>query len=201
MSACSGFVPQAVCLLLAFAMPTALLNVLAPVQVCLAPFCPFCFAPCSFHVCQDRTNKFTSNMFASCKTVPLAATTRVCSGGPRTVLCPPHHYRCCKTACRQPQRGDCIWAAHAPLSATHKRGRPRTACGQPAKFPTPAFHEPETACEQPGSLLTFSLCRVHLILGHGGSLEYKVKMYCFVNMCAPPACLCLAPAILVKSSE
>ena len=48
-----------VCLLLAFAMPTAL-NVLAPALFIL-------FAPCSFHVRQDRVQTI---MFASCKTVP-----------------------------------------------------------------------------------------------------------------------------------
>ena len=57
-----------------------------------------------------------------------------------------------ETAFGQPMR-------RCPLR--RKKGRPRTAFGQPAKFPTPPFHEPETACEQPGSLLTLSLCRVH----------------------------------------
>ena len=147
-------VQQAVCLL-AFAMPTA--------HLILPPFSLFCFAPCSFHVRQDRTNKFTSNMFASCKTVPLAATTRVCSGGPRAVLHPPPiHCAICantETAFGQPMRR---------CSLHRKKGRPRTACGQPAKFPTPAFCEPETACEQPGSLLTvFSFLQSSLILGHG----------------------------------
>ena len=63
------------------AMPTALISscprssLLAPVQ-----FTSVCFAPVSVHVRQDRISK--TNMFASCKTVPLAATTRACSGGP-----------------------------------------------------------------------------------------------------------------------
>ena len=46
----------------------------------LPPF--ICFVcPCSFHVRQDHHCKST-NMFASCKTVPLTAATRACSGGP-----------------------------------------------------------------------------------------------------------------------
>ena len=157
------FVRQAVCLL-AFAMPYPL-----PSST-VASFCSFCFAPVH-SMCARIESSVCYNMFASCKTVPLAATTRVCSGGPRAVLYPPHHYRCCKTACRQPPNGDCIWAAHAPLSATHKKGRPRTAFGQPARFPTPSFYEPETACEQPGSLLTLFLFAEFMILGHGCSVN------------------------------
>ena len=40
------------------------------------------------------------------------------------------------------------------LRPCKKGGESWTACEQPATFPTPAFHEPETACEQSGSLLT-----------------------------------------------
>ena len=56
------------------AMPTALINALAPVQVCLPPF--ICFVcPCSFHVRQDRRSR-------KLLTVLLAAATRAGSGGP-----------------------------------------------------------------------------------------------------------------------
>ena len=66
-------------------------------QVCLPPFsllCPvqficFVFFPCSFHVRQDHRLLgpavcLQGQQFASCKTVPLAAATRACSGGPCT---------------------------------------------------------------------------------------------------------------------
>ena len=67
------------------AMPTALLNVLAPVQVRFAPisFASVCF-PCSLPCAPGsvRASSLSPNMFASCKTVPLAAATRACSGSP-----------------------------------------------------------------------------------------------------------------------
>ena len=62
------------------AIPTALLNSLPPF-ILLCPVQSFAlFAPCSCHVRQDRQK--SSIMFASCKTVLLAAATRACSGGP-----------------------------------------------------------------------------------------------------------------------
>ena len=57
-------------------MPTALLTF-------LPPFCSFClplFIPCAPG--SASTQQVTSKMFASCETVPLAAATRACSGGP-----------------------------------------------------------------------------------------------------------------------
>ena len=56
------------------AMPTAL-NVLAPVQ-------SFCFVFAPVHSMCARIGNHPTNMFASCETVPLAAATRACSGGP-----------------------------------------------------------------------------------------------------------------------
>ena len=62
------------------AMPTALISSRPCSVVLLCPVqCSFCFAPCSFHVRQDRR---LLQQFASCKTVLLAAATRACSGGP-----------------------------------------------------------------------------------------------------------------------
>ena len=133
---------------------------------CPLPFscCPrsFCFAPlfipcgpgsnqqvCKQHVCKLQDCPVGSNN-AGLQWRPAR---RVVSTTPLPVLQGlPVGSRTMETAFGQPMR-------RCPLR--HKRGRPRTACGQPAKFPTPAFREPETACEQPGSLLTFSLRRVH----------------------------------------
>ena len=63
----AGCVPARLC----HAIPTALLNVLAPIHFAL-------FAPCSFHVRQDRR----CNSLQAARTVLLAAATRACSGGP-----------------------------------------------------------------------------------------------------------------------
>ena len=68
------FVLRAVCLL-AFAIPTALHNVLAPVQ-----FSSFCL-PLFISMCA-RIIIASYNMFASCETVLLAAATRACRGSP-----------------------------------------------------------------------------------------------------------------------
>ena len=77
------------------AMPTALISS-CPSSFCFAPFillllapvqCSFCFAPficllAPVHVHVRQDHRLSPNMFASCKTVPLAAATRACSGGP-----------------------------------------------------------------------------------------------------------------------
>ena len=60
---------------------------------------PFCFdlppPPCSFP-CAPGSSK--SNSLQAARTVPLAATTRVCSGGPCTVLHPPTIHCAARTA-------------------------------------------------------------------------------------------------------
>ena len=58
------------------AMPTAL--IICPRSVALPPF--ICFV-CHVHV-HVRQDRCQGQQFASCKTVPLAAATRACSGGP-----------------------------------------------------------------------------------------------------------------------
>ena len=129
----------------------------------------FCFAPCSVHVRQDHRELY--NMFASCKTVPLAATTRVCSGGPAP--CCVHHTvtgaaslpvgsRTMGTASEQPMR-------RCPLP--RKRGGLGLHLGSRPSSPHLHFLEPETACEQPGSLLTLFLFAEFMILGHGSSVN------------------------------
>ena len=77
-------VQQAVCLF-TLCLPCPLpSSVLAPVQLfCFAPFSVqvlLCL-PCSFP-CAPGSNVHKNNMFARCKTVPLAAATWACSGGP-----------------------------------------------------------------------------------------------------------------------
>ena len=68
------------------AMPTALLNVLAPIQVCLPPFCSFCFillATCSFPCAPGSSLcEVQATCLQAARTVPLAAATWACSGGP-----------------------------------------------------------------------------------------------------------------------
>ena len=121
--ACSGPVlPALLACHLCHAMPTAL--------IVLAPF-NFALPPVHFHARRDHRK---SNSLQAARTVPLAATTRVCSGGPCTVLHPSAvHCAICastETAFVQPMRRCSL--------RLFKRGRPRTACEQPAKFPTPA---------------------------------------------------------------
>ena len=62
---------------LCHAMPTAPLNVLAPVHFALPPHL---FIPCA------PGSSSSCNSLQAARTVPLAATTRVCSGGPRAVV-------------------------------------------------------------------------------------------------------------------
>ena len=82
-SACSACSAGCVCLLPSLpAMPTAL-NVLAPIQQ-FAPSIPLCFACHLFLPCAPGSAVCQGQQFASCKTVPLAAATRACSGGPCT---------------------------------------------------------------------------------------------------------------------
>ena len=60
------------------AMPTALHKFLPPFSsLCLPPSSSLCFA-----AVHSMCARIGFNMFASCKTVPLAAATRACSGGP-----------------------------------------------------------------------------------------------------------------------
>ena len=93
--------------LLAFAMPTALLI--------LPPFillCPHLFVPCA----PGSSVQATSFQAARLSRWQQQRGSAVAARAP----CCFHHTitGAAKTACRQPQRGDCIWAAHAPLSAT-----------------------------------------------------------------------------------
>ena len=61
------------------AMPTVLISS-CPRSVCLPQFILLCFAP--VHSMCARIIIVHNQQFASCKTVPLAAATRACSGGP-----------------------------------------------------------------------------------------------------------------------
>ena len=67
------------------AMPTALINIL-PRSFCLPPSIFVClppFIPCApGSSCRFVATVCQGQLFASCKTVPLAAATRACSGGP-----------------------------------------------------------------------------------------------------------------------
>ena len=160
MSACSGFVQQAVCLL-AFAMPYPL-----PSSTFLPPFkllCPVLFillCPLSIPCAPGSSSQDPTCLQAA--RLSRRQQQRGSAVAARAPCCVHHTItgaarlpvgsRTMGTAFGQPMR-------RCPLR--RKKGRPRTAFEQPAKVPTPAFHEPETACKQPGSLLTFSLCRVH----------------------------------------
>jgi len=95
--ACAGrrvrwLCPPAVPVLRAFvclpslpAMPTALHMILPPF-ICFTLLAPiqFIVLRCPVHVHVRQDHRLSPNMFASCKTVPLAAATRACSGGPCT---------------------------------------------------------------------------------------------------------------------
>ena len=75
-------VQQAVCLF-TLCLPCPLpSSVLAPVQFALPPFCSFCL-PLFIAMCA-RIALSQGQQFASYETVPLAAATRACSGGPCT---------------------------------------------------------------------------------------------------------------------
>ena len=130
------------------AMPTALL-------ISLPPFILLLCSPVHCHVRQDRHWKYQTTCLQAARLSrrqqqrgPAVAARAPCcvhytvTGAARL----PVGSRPMETAVGQPMR-------RCPLPI--KRGRPGTAFGQPAKFPTPSFREPETACEQPGSLLTF----------------------------------------------
>ena len=147
--ACSaGCVPARLC----HAMPTALLNVLAPVHFAL--LCPLSIPCAPGSSSQDPTCLQAARLSRRQQQRGSAVVARAPCCVHHTVTGAarlPVGSRTIGTAFGQPMR-------RCPLRRKTKKrggGRPRTACGQPARFPTPAFCEPETAREQPGSLLTF----------------------------------------------
>ena len=103
-SACSALFSRRCCLQLLFcrllfachslpAMPTALFNSSCPVHLlqfaCPRPFNLALFATCSLPCAPGSSSARAGGLFvsqgqqfASCETVPLAAATRACSGGP-----------------------------------------------------------------------------------------------------------------------
>ena len=142
-----------VCLLPILPLPCPLpLSSFAPFSL----LCPHLFIPCA---------PGSSSQAPVCKLQELSRWQQ--QRGSAVAARAPHyihpHSLCCKD-CPVGSRNmeTAFWQPMRRCSLRRKRGRPRTECEQPAKFPTPAFCEPETACEQPGSLRTvFSFYRVH----------------------------------------
>ena len=141
-SACSGLVQQAVLPAVSpLPCPLPFSTFLPLFKFALPRSVHFALPPVHFHVRQDRREGLPEPTCLQATSLQAARLSRW-----------------------QQQRGSAV-AARAPCCVHHTitgaarlpvGSRPmETAFGQPAKFPTPAFHEPETACEQPGSLLTF----------------------------------------------
>ena len=133
--ACAGRIIRRLCLpatalFCGLCVPARLCHAMPTAFIVHAPFILLC-PPCSFHVRQDRKQQF-----ASCKNCPVGSYNaglqwwpahRVASKPPSTVpFAPARRLHLCSPC--------------AVVRCGHvKRGRPRTACEQPAKFPTPAF--------------------------------------------------------------